>query len=308
VNGYDVVVLGEPLIEIATRGPITHGAAGELGVSGDVVNAAAAAAAAGARVAVVARVAADELGEAILARLGELGIDTSFVLRAAGQQGIYVQHSDPLGQRQFCYARAGSVGSTLGPQDLPLDVLATAGAVLASGITCAVSNSARAAVVQAAQTSARFIYDPNFRPRLTSATEAAGVLAELAPHSSVITPSAPQETQVLLGAESPATAVKALREVGARSVAVTCGRQGVHIDDNGVSEWREAIPAPSVEDQTGAGDVFAGTVAARLALGDSFPGAVHLAVAASSLAVGGFGGTGGIAPLERVRDHAGITS
>jgi 2-dehydro-3-deoxygluconokinase len=64
------------------------------------------------------------------------------------------------------------------------------------------------------------------------------------------------------------------------------------------------IPAPVVVDQTGAGDSFAGTVAARLALGDDLVDAVRLGVAAASLSVGGLGGTGHVATLEETRAHA----
>ena len=70
--------------------------------------------------------------------------------------------------------------------------------------------------------------------------------------------------------------------------------------------WQPAFPAPKLVDQTGAGDVFAGTVTARLALGDDLSTAVRIGAAASSLAVGGTGGSGGIAPLETVRAHAGV--
>ena len=72
--------------------------------------------------------------------------------------------------------------------------------------------------------------------------------------------------------------------------------------------WQPAFPAPKVVDQTGAGDVFAGTVTARLALGDDLTTAVRIGAAASSLAVGGVGGSGGIAPLDTVRAHAGVSA
>lgn len=45
-------------------------------------------------------------------------------------------------------------------------------------------------------------------------------------------------------------------------------------------------------DQTGAGDVFAGTLAGRLALGDDLREAVGLAATAASLSLAGQGGTG----------------
>jgi 2-dehydro-3-deoxygluconokinase len=303
VNRFDVVLLGEPLIEISTRGPIAHGVDCGLGVSGDVVNTAAAAVAAGASVAVIARVSEDELGSAVIERLAELGVHTGFIRRDDSFQGIYVQHSDPHGDRQFCYARNGSAGSRLAPEDLPGGVLEDAGGVLVSGITAALSPTARATVLEAARRARRFVYDPNFRPRLTTASDAAALLTDLAPYCALVTPSAPQECTALLGASDAAQAAAKLRSAGAAAVAVTCGATGVHVDSDAV-HWQPAIPAPKVVDQTGAGDVFAGTVTTRLALGDDLMTAVQIGAAASSLAVGGLGGSGGIAPLATVRAHA----
>jgi 2-dehydro-3-deoxygluconokinase len=193
----------------------------------------------------------------------------------------------------------------LTPEDLPAELLDAAGAVLASGITAALSPTARAAVLEAARRSERFVYDPNFRPRLTSAKDAAAFLAEIAPHSALLTPSAPGECAALLGTSDPTDAAATLRAAGADAVAVTCGAVGIHVDD-GCVHWQAAFPAPKVVDQTGAGDVFAGTVTARLALGDDLHTAVRFGAAAASLAVGATGGSGGIASLETVRAHAGV--
>jgi 2-dehydro-3-deoxygluconokinase len=299
----DVVLLGEPLIEISSRAPIAHGVECSFAVSGDVVNTAAAAVAAGARVAVVARVSDNELGSAVIDRLSALDVDTGFIKRDDSFQGIYVQHSDPHGDRQFCYARRGSAGSRLAPEDLPDGLLEDAGGVLVSGITAAVSSTARATVLEAARRARRFVYDPNFRPRLTTASLASALLAELAPLCALITPSAPHECATLLGVSDAAKAAAILRAGGAAAVAVTCGATGVHVDAETV-HWQPAFPAPKVVDQTGAGDVFAGTVTTRLALGDDLTTAVRIGAAASSLAVGGAGGSGGIAPLDTVRAHA----
>ncbi|MDJ0428427.1 hypothetical protein QNA19_21045 [Rhodococcus fascians] len=78
---FDVVLLGEPLVEVSTTEAFRHGAHGVLGVSGDVVNAGAAAAAAGASVALIARVSDDELGGAVCRRIRELGIDDTYIRR-----------------------------------------------------------------------------------------------------------------------------------------------------------------------------------------------------------------------------------
>jgi 2-dehydro-3-deoxygluconokinase len=305
VNQFDVVLLGEPLIEISTRGPIAHGVDCGLAVSGDVVNTAAAAVAAGASVAVIARVSDDELGNAVVDWLAGLGVHTDLIKRDNSFQGVYVQHSDPHGERQFCYARHGSAGSRLSADDLPAGVLENAGGVLVSGITAALSATARSTVLEAARRARRFVYDPNFRPRLTTPSEASALLTELAPYCALVTPSAPHESAALLGVSDAADAAAKLRAGGAAAVAVTCGATGVHIDAETVL-WQPAFPAPKVVDQTGAGDVFAGTVTARLALGDDLATAVRTGAAASSLAVGGTGGSGGIAPLNDVLAHAGV--
>jgi 2-dehydro-3-deoxygluconokinase len=307
VSTFDVVLLGEPLIEISTRGPIAHGVDCGFGVSGDVVNTAAAAVAAGARVAVIARVADDELGTAVIDRLADLGAHTGSIKRDDSFQGIYVQHSDPHGDRQFCYARRGSAGSRLAPADLPAGMLENAGGVLVSGITATLSATARATVLEAARRANRFVYDPNFRPRLTTASDAGALLSEIAPYCALVTPSAPHECASLLGVSDAADAAAKLRAGGAAAVAVTCGATGIHVDAETV-HWQPAFPAPKVVDQTGAGDVFAGTVTARLALGDDLSTAVRIGAAASSLAVGGVGGSGGVASLDTVRAHAGVSA
>ncbi|WP_091565067.1 sugar kinase [Arthrobacter sp. ok362] len=296
--------MGEILVEVATDLPFGHGVPAQLGISGDALNVAAAAAAAGARVGLLSVLTDDDLGQAIAARIAELGISTDLLKFRSGQQGVYLVHCDPAGQREFSYARSGSVGSTLGPDDVEPAVFEAAGAVIAGGIACAISTTSRAAVVKAASLSQRFVFDPNFRPRLTTSEEATAVLAELAPQAFLVTPSFPGETSVLLGSSSPQEAAAKLRAQGTENVAVTCGAEGIQLEWNQDSLWVPAISAPSVVDQTGAGDAFVGTLTARLVLGDSLPTAARYGAAASSLVVGGKGGTGFIPTFDQTRAHA----
>ncbi|MES0836995.1 MULTISPECIES: PfkB family carbohydrate kinase [Nocardiopsis] len=303
----DVVVLGEILLEVATDEPVAHGVPARLGVSGDALNVAAAAARAGARTGLAAVLTDDPLGRSIADRVAELGVSTALLRFRPGQQGVYLVHSDPEGERAFSYARSGSVGSTLCPADLDEQALAAAGAVVASGIACAVSGSAHEAVRAAARLARRFVFDPNHRPALTTREAAAAVLAEFAPLAHLVTPSHPGETSSLLRSASPAEAARRLLESGTRHVAVTCGSRGVHLATAEGETWVDAVPAPVVLDQTGAGDAFLGTLAARMVLGDGFADAARLAAAAASLNVGGRGGTGLLPTLEQARAHAART-
>lgn len=297
----DVAVIGEILIEITADEPFHGGQLVRFGISGDALNSAAAAAASGAHTALITRVGDDDLGKAIIARLAELGVDTSWIRLVPGQQGVYFSVADPSGSRQFSYARGGSAASTMTPADLA--GLPAPTVVLASGITGAISATAADTVRAAASVGRAFVYDPNFRPRLTSAAAAAALLAELAPLAAVVTPSAPGESRALLGETDPAAAAAAVRRLGADSAAVTCGADGVLLDTSTKRLLVPAVPTSSVVDQTGAGDVFAGTMAGRLALGDSLEDAVALAAAAASLSTGGQGGAGLIPSLARTRAH-----
>ena len=300
----DVLVLGEALVELSATEPLRDGGRLTLGFSGDALNAAAAAAAAGARAALLARVPDDELGDLLVERVRELGVETGHLLRVPGQHGLYLQRADPDGGRGFVYVRRGSAGSTLAPEDLPAD-LPAAGVVLASGIACAISASAAATVQAAARSAARFVYDPNWRPRLVDAGTAAGHLRRLAPHAALVTPAWPHEIGALCGPDVPdqATACQELRGLGAAAVALTCGPDGVVLDDGTGLRRVPAFPAPAVVDATGAGDVLTGTVAARLALGDPLPAAVRAGTVAAALSLQGVGGTGYLAGWAEVRRH-----
>lgn len=299
----DVLVVGEILVEMVSTAPFAVGTRLTLGVSGDVVNAAAAAAAAGASVGVLARIADDELGDMIEERLGALGISTEHVRRVPGQQGAYLVHGDPTGGREFVYLRRGSAGSTLSPADVAEAGVESVGAVLTSGVTGALSGSAREAVLEAARRAPRFVYDPNYRPRLTSAAEAAGLLRALAPRASVVTPAAPGETGPLLSTGDAVGAARILRGLGAAAAVVTRGPDGVVVADDDGLRSLPAVPAPALVDQTGAGDSLTGTMTARLVLGDGLDEAVRLGTAAASLVLGGHGGTGLVPTLEQCRAH-----
>jgi 2-dehydro-3-deoxygluconokinase len=284
----DVLVLGEVLVELTAPVPLREAENLRISCSGDALNAAAAAAAAGASVALVTAVGDDELGERILEFAGAQGIDTAYVRRRAEPNGVYFAGAGG----EFVYARRGSAGSTLGPDDVARAPLAAAGAVVVSGITQALSASCAAAVDSAvAAAGGHVVYDPNFRARLTSMREARAALSRVAPYAALVTPSCPDDTRPLLGTGDPAVAAARVREMGAGAVAVTLGARGLYVDAGERFEL-PAAPAREVVDATGAGDVLAGTAAARLALGDDLLDALRCGTAAAARSLGGAGGTG----------------
>ena len=288
----DVMVLGEVLVELTAPVPLREAETLRLSCSGDALNAAAAAAEAGASVALLTAVGDDELGDRILSFIAARGIDTTWITRRPEPNGVYFAGADG----EFVYVRRGSAASTIGPRDVSEAPVAEAGAVIVSGITQALSDSCAAAVDAAvAAAGGHVIYDPNFRGRLTTAQAARAALERVAPHAALVTPSCPDDTEALLGTTDPAAAAAALRSLGAGAVAVTTGASGLHLDAGDGVRMLTPEPVSRVVDTTGAGDVLAGTAAARLALGDDLLDALRAGVAAAGRSLGGPGGTGWLA-------------
>lgn len=304
---FDVLVIGEVLIELAAPTGLDVATHFELGFSGDALNAAAAASAAGARTALLTRVGDDEMGERLIAAVATHGVDPALIKRVRAPNGAYMVGADPTGEQAFVYLRAASAASTLEPGDLDLDLLASVGALIVSGVTQAISDSGARTVVTAAQAVSRagglVVYDPNVRLRLTTPAAARAALQQVAPSAAVVTPSASADVPALFPGADPVEAARRIRALGARAVAVTCGADGVILDAEQQVLRLPAASAPDIVDQTGAGDVLTGTLAARLALGTPLAEATRLGTAAAALALGGRGGAGAIAAFEDVERH-----
>lgn len=297
----EVVIIGEPLVEFSAAEPLTDAETFRLSFSGDALNSAIAAAAAGAHVALVTRTGEDEFGDRLIAFAARHGVDTRWMWRGPGSGGAYAVGADPLGTRAFAYMRAGSAASRLSPADVDRSPVADAAVVLLSGITAALSESCAAAVLHAAEKArGKVVYDPNFRWRLTTERAAREVLAKIAPRAALLLPSCPADTTTLLGAGDPDTAAAACLELGAEAAAVTCGADGAHVLTRD-GRWRvPAVTPPAIVDATGAGDAFAGALAARLARGAAVVDAVRAGAAAAAIALGGQGGTGRVATAEEI--------
>ncbi|MCX4964754.1 ribokinase [Streptomyces sp. NBC_00654] len=256
-----VVVLGSLNIDLVTH-VARHPGAGETVLGrgltvlpgGKGANQAVAAARAGARVRMVGRVGDDDGGRRYLAALDADGIDTAGVVPApgepTGQAHIAV---DDLGENTIIVI-PGANGAVTGA-----DVDRAAGALEGAQVLLLQLETPMPAVVRAARLADR-----------------AGVRVVL---NASPTAEVPPE---LLRLADPAVVneheYEALGE-GARSVCVTLGARGARWGEH------EAVP-PAVDavDTTGAGDCFAGTLAARLAAGDSPADALGAAVAAGARA------------------------
>ena len=299
----DILSLGEPMWEMsaipAEPGKYT------LGFGGDTSNFCIAAARQGASVGYITRVGDDPFGAALQAIWEKEGIDCSQVEvdRRASTGGYFVHHGP--GGHQFSYARAGSAATKLAPGDIDPREVANAQFVHSSGITQAISESARAATRalfnEARDSGVSTAFDANVRTRLWTLSEAREALAEILPLTDYFFPSF-EDARDLSGSDDHDTIMKWAHCQGAQVVLLKLGADGVKISQgSGADVIQMASFVVETVDATGAGDCFAGALIARLVAGDALLDAARYANAAAALTTTAYGAIAAIPDRDAVK-------
>jgi len=288
-----IVSIGEAMVEFNQTRP------GEntylQGFGGDSSNMIIAAARSGARTAYVTRVGDDEFGRMLRELWQREGVDMGGVIvdREAPTGAYFVTHG-PQGH-VFSYLRAGSAASRLRSAELPKEILEKASCVHASGISLAISPSACDAVLAAfGMAKGKISFDSNLRLKLWPLARAREMIGKAAGMADYFFPSI-EDARQLSGAQSPDENLEWAHGLGAKTVFLKLGPDGVVVSDGKQRQHIGGIRVKSV-DATGAGDCFCGAALARLAAGDTIWEAARYANAAAALATTGFGA---VDPLPR---------
>jgi ribokinase len=295
-----VVVIGSVNIDhvvvadaFPSPGETILGNTAQVMLGGKGSNQAVAAALGGARTAMIGRVGADAEADRARTGLADKGVDatrvtavpdgetgTAWITVAAGDNTIIVisganhqwpAEGDPL------EGTGATAAAVLAQLEIPLDVVQRA----------------------AAHCQGRF---------LLNAAPAAELPDELIARCDVLIVNEHEQAVVSRQSDEDSTdpaavrrAHAALRKRGARAVVTTLGSAGAIVTDT--DGTTTAIPSPpaTVVDTTGAGDAFAGVLAARLAAGDSLVAAARWGTVAGSLAVRAAGAQESYADLDTLR-------
>jgi 2-dehydro-3-deoxygluconokinase len=206
------------------------------------------------------RVGDDPLGLSILDTLRGEGVDISrAIVDERAPTGVLVR--DTHGERRVdvVYARSGSAGSRLSPADLDPAYLQSARMLHVTGITPALSPSAREATSEAmriaASAGAAVSMDPNIRRRLWPDLDTARLtLLPLIERSDIVL-LGHTEASVLTGQDKPASAAQWLASRGVGVVAVRLGADGAIGLHEGTTYHGPPL-AVQAADPIGAGDAF----------------------------------------------------
>jgi 2-dehydro-3-deoxygluconokinase len=253
----DVVTMGETmaLFSNADVGPLRHATHLRLGAVGAEATVAIGMSRLGRSAAYVGRVGADELGQAVLARLRGEGLDVSAVrVDPAAPTALMVKERRTTKVSRVVYYRSGSAGSRLSTQDVPEALVAAAKVLHVSGVTPALSESAlaatRHAVALAKANGTTVSLDYNYRAALWTPERAREVLRELSADADVVFASE-AEARLVTGGATP----QDLAACGPAQAVVTLGSAGALALVDGTVYRERAVPV-EVADPVGAGDAF----------------------------------------------------
>lgn len=299
---FDVIALGEPMVEFNQTGD----GGGRLylqGFGGDTSNFAVAAARQGARAAYLSALGDDPYGRMLRALWDAEGIDHGGVATdAEAFTAIYFVTHDAAGHH-FHFFRRGSAASRMTPAQLDRARIAAAGMLHLSGISLAISASARdtafAAIDAARAAGTKVSFDTNLRLKLWSLDAAREAIFRAIAACDLCLPSL-DDVAALTGLSDADALVDRCHALGAKQVALKLGAEGALVSDGARRERIAALPCTPV-DATGAGDTFGGALVARLAAGDELFAAARYAAAAAALSTEGYGAVEPIPGAARVR-------
>jgi 2-dehydro-3-deoxygluconokinase len=289
-----ILALGEPMIEFNQTTP---GRPDYLqGFGGDTSNAIIACARQGASTGYLTRLGDDEFGRMFLDLWRAEGVDTAGVgIDAAAHTAVYFVTHGAAGH-SFSYLRRGSAASRMEPAQLPSDLIRGARFLHVSGISQAISGTARASVAEAIAIAraagVKVSYDTNLRLKLWGIEEARRTITDTIALADYVLPSL-EDLQAVSGLDDADAILDWCFAHGAKNVVLKAGRAGCIA---ATAASRIAIAGHKVEavDATGAGDCFDGAFLARLDAGDDLVNAARYANAAAALTTTGFGA---VAPL-----------
>lgn len=257
-----VVTIGEAMALFIAEGvgPLSQAATAQIRTGGAEANVAIGLSRLNVPVSWLGRHGNDQFGRRVARELRAEGVDVHAIVDSTAPTGLMVREQRISSRARVWYYRADSAGSRLQPGDLSPDFIENAALLHLTGITPALSSTARytvhCAIERAKSASVPISFDVNHRSRLWGDEEAARVLTSLASTANIVFAGI-DEAQLITGSssEDPEVLARAIAERGASEVVIKLGPQGaLTLSDQKI--WRMNAAPAAVVDTVGAGDAF----------------------------------------------------
>jgi 2-dehydro-3-deoxygluconokinase len=303
----DVIAIGETMVQFTpeTEGLMRHANSYSSKIAGAETNTLIGLTRLGHSTGWVSKVGDDEFGSQILMAVRGEGIDTSQTkIDSLSRTGTFFKEIIREGEVRIYYYRENSAASKIAPDDVEESYIAKANYLYLTGITPALSSSAKETIFHsialAKKNGVKVVFDPNLRRKLWGEAEATETLLSIAKQSDIVIPGK-SEGAFLFDTEDPVEISESFLALGASLVVVKLGEKGAYYTDNQNSGFIPGFTVPNVIDPVGAGDSFAAGLLSGLLDNESLVKSVERACAMGAMTVMVNGDYEGLPDKERLQ-------
>jgi len=257
----DIYTLGEPLIVFLAddQDDVRTAKKYSISVAGAEANVAVAATRLGLDVVFQTRVGVDQLGDVVLTQLTNEGVAVAHVTRNDAFTGALVRNRGISSPTNVTYLRKGSAASTMVPSDIDEATLASSKWLHVTGITAAISESAKSTLLKAIEIAksnqVKISLDLNIRKKLWSDENARDTLAKIANEIDLIIGGV-KEFELVFGSVDPEVNLQSAMSKGVTLAIMTNGEGEMRICDHG-NRFNFTPFFRTTMDPVGSGDAFA---------------------------------------------------
>lgn len=271
MTGVGVVTIGETMVLVSStiEEPLQHSKHMTLGIGGAESNVAIGLRRLGTDVTWIGKIGEDSAGDLVERELRAEGINVVGVRDPDAPTALMLKERRSAAETRVWYYRAGNAGSRLGVSDLDPALISGAALLHLTGITPALSESARLMTLEAIRIARAagvpVSFDLNYRKGLWSHDAAAEFYRQVVPLVDIVF-AGDDEAAIAVGpAASPEHLAQLLVDLGAGQAVIKRGADGALALVDGTITAQKAVPV-TVRDTVGAGDAFvAGYLAEYLA-------------------------------------------
>jgi 2-dehydro-3-deoxygluconokinase len=249
------------------------------------------------------RLGKDPIGRSILKAIRGEGVDVSQAELTDEAPTGFMLREIVADQSSVYYYRHGSAASEMKPRHINENYIKQARILHITGITCAISETARDAVYEAVRIArkhgVKVSFDPNLRLKLWNVEEARKALLPLAEEADYFLPGF-DELKLLYGTDSKSEIFSRLKELKAASV-VKGGNNETFLVEKGDVMAFPYVKVDKAIDPVGAGDGFCAGFIAGLLKGYSHAESVRLGNLIGALVIQTEGDWEGLPTWEQVQ-------
>ena len=264
-KNFDLFTFGETLALFMTTDTdsVVTATSYSMTAAGTEANVAVAAHQLGLNVYFQTKLGPDQLGEAVSSKFAEVGLATEHFIRCDNYTGALVRNHGGTQPFVNTYLRRCSAGSTFSIADIDEQVLANSKWLHVTGISVAISESSKDAVIHAIDIARKnkvgISFDLNYRKKLWDEDVASRTLKAIIKDLDVVSGGV-DEYEIIFGSKDPEENLATVASLGVKTVIMTSGPDEMRILHDG-KRFNFSPQKVKLVDPVGSGDAFiSGTI------------------------------------------------